>query len=164
MPLALDEVAHPKYAYIVKSYRKTALVLMYSGTFSDADLANVVCDHAQGRRTCFSRGAAQSWSWRGKKSKLVEVMDGIGCSCANCHVKNAAVKHKQCSRCRFMRYCSSECAKRHWKSGHQETCEAVRVVYNHKERRHAWQCNVTYGYTNRYDFELAYHLLDDSNN
>jgi hypothetical protein len=29
---------------------------------------------------------------------------------------------KQCSRCRFARYCSLECQKKAWKKGHKDMC------------------------------------------
>jgi len=32
---------------------------------------------------------------------------------------------KQCSGCKYMKYCSKECQKAHWKAGHKHECEGI---------------------------------------
>jgi tetratricopeptide (TPR) repeat protein len=46
------------------------------------------------------------------------------CSCPNCDAENV-VKMKVCGRCRKAQYCSLECQKSHWHSGHKECCQKV---------------------------------------
>ena len=73
----------------------------------------------------------------------------------NCDVYSGRMK--QCSGCRFTRYCSGRCLSVGWYNGHREECgqmqEAFPLVDN---------CPLTdysYGYITRYDFELILHLF-----
>ncbi|CAJ2675132.1 unnamed protein product [Trifolium pratense] len=52
------------------------------------------------------------------------VPNSDGHVCAVCASRGS----KQCSRCKSVRYCSTECQQSHWNSGHKEKCKNVGVL------------------------------------
>jgi hypothetical protein len=44
-----------------------------------------------------------------------------GSNCAACGINSAS---KRCSRCKSVRYCSSNCQRTHWKIAHKQQCSA----------------------------------------
>ncbi|KAK9077773.1 hypothetical protein SSX86_006111 [Deinandra increscens subsp. villosa] len=59
---------------------------------------------------------------------VVSPMPGIVATSDSCLVCGNSTK-KQCSRCKVVRYCSESCQKSHWKSGHKEKCEEIRLSF-----------------------------------
>lgn len=46
--------------------------------------------------------------------------------CGNCNKIEEGVKHKQCSACKKMFYCSVECQRVDWKNKHKTECKKLR--------------------------------------
>jgi hypothetical protein len=46
--------------------------------------------------------------------------------CSNCQSpEGETLKHKVCSACKQMFYCSIDCQRNHWKGGHKEECKEL---------------------------------------
>lgn len=50
----------------------------------------------------------------------------FGILCSNCQApEGTEIKHKVCSACKQVYYCSAECQKAHWKAGHNKQCKEL---------------------------------------
>ena len=50
--------------------------------------------------------------------------------CAACgSFEGITLKHKVCSNCKSVYYCSQECQRVHWKNGHKEQCKILKAEY-----------------------------------
>ncbi|CAI2368363.1 unnamed protein product [Moneuplotes crassus] len=46
--------------------------------------------------------------------------------CSYCGCPEGSIKHKLCSACKKVYYCSAECQKQHWKATHKKECKLLR--------------------------------------
>jgi len=61
------------------------------------------------------------------KNKTYRRLETVKCSNRRCSVyqgKGKEDRFKKCSRCRLVLYCSKDCQKEHWITGHEELCVA----------------------------------------
>ncbi|KAJ7648335.1 hypothetical protein DFH06DRAFT_1476353 [Mycena polygramma] len=49
------------------------------------------------------------------------------CDNMECGIIQGKREFRRCSHCRQVYYCSSECQKRDWRSGHRESCDSLRI-------------------------------------
>ncbi|KAJ6450977.1 hypothetical protein C8R47DRAFT_1170591 [Mycena vitilis] len=49
------------------------------------------------------------------------------CDNIECGLIREKTEFKRCAHCRGVYYCSSDCQKRDWKSGHRDTCNSLRI-------------------------------------
>lgn len=53
--------------------------------------------------------------------------------CASCQApEGLAMKHKQCSACKAVYYCSVECQRVDWKAGHKNRCKELQALLKKK--------------------------------
>ena len=64
--------------------------------------------------------------WRIKAIRHVRKLGNIHHICHNteCNKPEMEIPHRRCNRCKYVRYCSAECQRRHW-SAHKKICNAV---------------------------------------
>merc|ERR1712168_65967 len=61
------------------------------------------------------------------KNKTYRRLENVKCSnrgCKEYQGKGNGVRFKKCSRCRLVLYCSKDCQKEHWVTGHENICQA----------------------------------------
>ena len=58
---------------------------------------------------------------------------GLSHSCTFCKVSETDTPFKQCSKCKFFRYCSQACQRKHWNE-HKTLCNELSDLYEQKLR------------------------------
>ena len=131
---------------------------LYSGHVTVYDFEGAVeYNWALPEMLCNVRGATgPCYITRVLPSVLRAVIPTIGWTCFACG--RVVAEMSACSGCGFTRYCSVECQRAHWRTGHRSDCNTI--AFDRLARNPTvGQDYVFYGFLSAYDFNLYNHLF-----
>jgi len=131
---------------------------MYSGHVDMVDFAIAVERNWRRPHLCHVFGAnGPCYITNVQSSVIRSVMANIGWECFVCG--RHAGQMSACSGCGFVRYCSTECQRVHWRAGHRNDCN--RIVFDRRARNLGRESGsyVYYGQLSSYEFNLYNHLF-----
>jgi TPR repeat protein len=125
---------------VAQSYEKASELFTLAGNQRDADAqVNLGLLYVQGQGLAQSNAMARKWWLKAalqedknaiKNLRMLDEQEGkttptLPC-CAACGTpKTTRRPLKNCTRCRTVQYCNSECQMTHWKEGHKRKCNQL---------------------------------------
>ena len=163
MPLRPVYPHEAMYAFVIVSSGLECELLLYSGEWSSENFAGHVYNILRtGELSTLPGSSGQCRNWKGcfgllqcALGGLSDTHDGIYHSCDVCCRMCSTIQ--ACGKCKFARYCSPECQRVGWRSGHKHACALTFLCF---PRVHTRRYDRSfYGYLSGYDFELWLHLI-----
>ena len=160
MPLRATLPNEAMYAFVLLCIGHDAQILFYSGEWTQVDFASHVYRLLRSGGWSRLQGATGECKvWRGNWHGLMQTLGGVSCTCSVCQRMTSTMANTMslCGGCRFVRYCSEQCRRIGWASGHREECAHIQRAF---PRMHSRRYTYTaYGHISGYEYELWLHLI-----
>ena len=153
MPIIDSDPSDYMYVYMLLQLRDFSYkLLLYSGYIDMSDFADAVERALHGiyyiRGTT---GRCHAMHFR-SYTDMIPVDPHIAYSCFYCG--QMAMDLSMCQGCSFARYCSRQCQRLHWRSGHRDAC--THTAFDHRARRRP-PLHIYYGIMSAYDYNIWTH-------